>query len=95
MRKRPWMRRARRGATVAALVAGALLAPDVASACPVCFGASDSPMAAGVNNGILVLLGIVVGVQGGLVALFVSIRRRARDVRERKDSLQVINGGPR
>lgn len=93
MRKENGKRRARRGAAMAGLVLGALLVPDAASACPVCFGATDSPMAAGVNNGILVLLGIVVAVQFGLVALFVSIRRRARDVRERKDSLEVINGG--
>lgn len=89
------MSKVRKSVPALALVVGALLTPESAWACPVCFGATDAPMAAGVNNGILVLLGIVVAVQCGLVALFVSIRRRADDVRERKDSLEVINGGGR
>jgi hypothetical protein len=85
----------KRRLTIGILVAAAaaLLAVEPALACPVCFGASDSPMATGVNNGILVLLGFVGAVQIGFVALFVSIRRRTRDYQDRKDSFSVINGG--
>lgn len=78
-------------ATTTALLA--LAGPEVAHACAVCFGAADAPMTHGLNNGILVLLGFVAVVQGGFVALFVSIRRRARQVRERKESFEIIDGG--
>ena len=69
--------------------------PEPAAACPVCFGATDSPMAQGVNNGVFFLLAIVGMVQLGFVALFVSVRRHAKDYQERKDSFEVINGGLR
>ena len=38
------------------IAAATLLFPRLASACPVCFGASDGPMLAGSNMGILALL---------------------------------------
>ena len=66
-----------------------------ALACPVCFGATDSPMAAGMNNGIFFLLGIIGMVQIGFVALFVSFRRRGKDYQDNADILEVINGGVR
>ena len=77
------------------IVAAAVLmiAPGVAQACAVCYGATDSAMTEGVNNGILVLLGVIATVQVGFVALFVSIRQRARQERLRKKSLELINGG--
>ncbi len=81
-----------------ALAAVALVAFGAAApvfACPVCFGASDDPMAAGMNNGIFFLLGVIAMVQVGFVALFISLRRRSRDYYERKESLEVINGGVR
>lgn len=80
------------GVFVGALVASAA---GPAMACPVCFGASDSPMAAGMNNGIFFLLGVIGMVQIGFVALFVSFRRRGKAYQERKDSFEVINGGAR
>ncbi len=80
------------GLLVGALTIGAT-AP--AMACPVCFGASDSPMAAGMNNGIFFLLAVIGMVQVGFVALFVSFRRRGKAYQERKESLEVINGGAR
>ncbi len=79
---------------VAVLIAVAVLgAAEPAMACPVCFGQSDSPMAQGVNNGIFFLLGIIGTVQIGFVALFVSFRRRGKELQERKDSFEVISGG--
>ncbi len=80
-----------------ALVLGAVVLgiAQPAMACPVCFGASDSPMAAGMNNGIFFLLGIIGTVQIGFVALFVSFRRRGTAYREHKESFEVIDGGAR
>ena len=85
----------RRSRLVFALFAAALVlgAAAPAAACPVCFGASDDPMAAGMNNGIFFLLGVIGMVQIGFVALFVSFRRRGKAYQERKDSFEVINGG--
>lgn len=81
---------------LAATVAGVVLgAAQPAAACPVCWGASDSPMATGMNNGIFFLLGIIGMVQIGFVALFVSFRRRAKHYQERKDTFELINGGVR
>jgi len=48
----------------------------MALACPVCFGASDAPMAVGMNWGVLTLLGITVLVLGGCAAFFVNLVRR-------------------
>ena len=47
-------------------------------ACPVCFGASDSPMAAGMNAGVTVLLGVTLLV---LSALGLGVRRIAASQR--------------
>lgn len=67
-----------------------------ALACPACFGAmgeTESPMAEGMNNGILVLLGVVGVVQGGFAAFFVALWRRQKRRRERKESFDLIDGG--
>ena len=82
-----------RHALVVGLVAGAWALPESAGACTVCFGGDDSALAQGMNNGILVLLGVVGIVQGGLVAMFYSFWRRARNLRTRRDSFQVLDGG--
>ncbi len=79
---------------VAALISVAVLgAAEPAMACPVCFGQSDSPMAQGMNNGIFFLLGVIGAVQIGFVALFVSFRRRGKELQERKNSFEIISGG--
>ena len=63
------------------LVAGALVAmalhPSSLFACAACYGASDSPMAKGMNWGILSLLGVVVMVLGSLASFFVFIGKKA------------------
>lgn len=64
-------------------------------ACPVCYGASSSPMAKGTNNAIWFLLGVVFFVQLGFVALFWSFWRRATDVRKRREHFQLIKGTAR
>ena len=65
---------------------------EAASACPVCFGDPNSPMAKGTANGIWVLLGIVGTVQVGFVALFVNFWKRARDIRKLRESFKVVDG---
>ena len=47
-------------------------------ACPVCFGAEETTMMAGTRLGIMVMLAITVAVQGGFVAFFLYLRRRAK-----------------
>jgi hypothetical protein len=49
-----------------------------ALACPVCFGAPDSPQVKGMQMGILVLLAITVAVLGSFAAFFLYLRRRQK-----------------
>lgn len=66
-----------------------------AGACAVCYGDPDSAMTAGLNNAVLFLLGIVGIVQGGLIALFLSFRRRMKSRERRRAALRLIEGGAR
>lgn len=54
-----------------------LLAPRLVLACAACYGQSDSAMAAGMNWGILSLLGMIVFVLGGVAGFFVFLARRS------------------
>ncbi len=60
------------------LVLLVLAAPRVALACPVCFGASDSPLAVAANTGIVAMLVVVVFMLAGFASFFVYLNRRAR-----------------
>ena len=83
-----------RGWIVAAIVVLAGMAvSEAAVACAVCYGAEDSSMTAGMNNAILLLLGVGALVQGGFVALFLSLRKRARRERSQGRKLQAMHGG--
>jgi hypothetical protein len=64
----------RRLALTGALVA----APRAALACPVCFGQSDSPLAKGVNMGVLFLLGTITAVLIGFASFMIYLARRAK-----------------
>jgi heme/copper-type cytochrome/quinol oxidase subunit 2 len=59
--------------TVAMLMA----LPQWASACTACAGASDSPLAWGMNAGIMTLLGVILSVLVGIVVFFVHVGRRS------------------
>jgi hypothetical protein len=61
----------------AGLVAVALFHPQSLPACAACYGASDSPLAQGMNWGIAALLVVVGGVLAGISLFFVHISRRA------------------
>lgn len=56
------------------------LVPRAGHACAACYGASDSPMAAGMNWGIMVLLGMIAGVLGGIATCFIVLARRSQRV---------------
>ena len=72
-----------RKSSVVVLAAAVLtLAPVPVWACPVCFGATDSPIASALNLAILALLGITCAVLGGFVAFFVYLAKRAKLARE-------------
>jgi hypothetical protein len=47
-------------------------------ACPVCFGALETPLIDGARLGILVLLAITLAVQAGFVGFFLYLRKRAK-----------------
>jgi hypothetical protein len=70
-----------------------LLVPSIASACPVCYGSPDSPMTKSSNNAIMFLLGVVGFVQVGFIALFWSFWRRAKELRRRRESFEILDGG--
>ncbi len=82
----------RRVALTLVLVLGTTAA---SAACPVCVGDTDSQMAQGTNNAILFMLAMVGLVQGGLIALFVSVRRRTKELDRRRKQFQLIEGGAR
>jgi hypothetical protein len=47
-------------------------------ACPLCFGAEETPLIDGAKLGVLVMLGVLFAVQGAFVAFFLYLRKRAR-----------------
>ena len=76
------------GGIVAALV---VCASRATLACPICFGASDAPMAIGMNWGVLTLLGVTAVVLGSFATFFVRLVRRA----EALGPADTAAGGPR
>jgi hypothetical protein len=55
-----------------------LTAPRALLACAVCFGQSDSPLAAGINDGIFLMLGLIAVFWIAFGSFFIYLRRRAR-----------------
>jgi heme/copper-type cytochrome/quinol oxidase subunit 2 len=68
---------ARVGGLLSLLVVALLGAPAGAWACAACYGASDAPMARGMNWGIFSLLGIIVVVLLAVAGFFVFLGRKA------------------
>jgi hypothetical protein len=68
-----------------------LLAPNSALGCAVCFGASDAPMAKGMNIGILFMLGLVGAVLSTFTVFFVYLGTQAKRASRRQvsEELQV------
>ena len=59
-----------------ALLLVLILFAEIARACPSCYGANDSPMAAGMNMAIFTMLGITGAVLAAIVAFFIFMWRR-------------------
>jgi hypothetical protein len=62
------------------LVISLAMHADSLRACTACYGQSDSPMAAGMNWGIMSLLVVVGVVLGGVASFFVYLAKRAASV---------------
>ena len=75
-----------------AFVAAAL--PTAANACPVCFGGASGG-GNGINAAIFFLLAVVGLVQIGFVALFYGFWRRAKELRRKRESFRLLEGGAR
>jgi hypothetical protein len=71
----------RKTLTCAAAITLATLQPPPLFACAACYGASDSPMAQGMNWGILTLLGVILSVLTMVAAFFVHIGRSSAKLR--------------
>jgi hypothetical protein len=77
-------RSSRRGWLAAAATAALILigGSSPVYACPVCFGAEETHLIDGAKLGILVLLAITLSVQGGFLAFFLYLRKRAKRIAE-------------
>lgn len=65
---------------ITATAAGVLVGGSTSLlACPLCFGAEETPIIDATKLGIVVLLAITLAVQGGFVAFFLYLRKRAKD----------------
>ena len=60
-----------------AIVAGCIGAAPSALACATCYGESDSPLAAGVNWGIMTMIVVAYSVLFSIIGFFVFVARRA------------------
>ena len=89
-----WSTARPRNLATALLVLAILFVSPSLFACPVCFGGPSS-LSKGMDTAILFLLSIVGLVQLGFVALFWTFWRRAKELRRRRDSFQIIEGGAR
>jgi hypothetical protein len=72
---KPWRKRV--VMTAAAVVIGG---GSSVLACPLCFGAAETPMIDGANLGVVALLGVTLTVQGAFVAFFLYLRYRAKRI---------------
>jgi hypothetical protein len=72
---KPWRRRALTTAAFVTFVGGSSVL-----ACPVCFGAEETSMIDGAKLGVLVMLAVLFAVQGGFVAFFLYLRKRAKRI---------------
>lgn len=66
-------------------------------ACPVCFGAEETSMIDGAKLGVLVMLAILFAVQGGFLAFFLYLRKRAKRIAdiELDTEWSELQGAPR
>jgi hypothetical protein len=73
--------RLRRGIRTAIMTAGAvMIGSSTILACPLCFGAEETPMIDGAKIGVLVMLTITFTVQGAFLGFFLYLRKRAKRI---------------
>lgn len=60
-------------------------------ACATCFGASDSPMAKGMNWGIFTLLAVIILMLTGIALFFIFLARRSAEVSPFPEQLPLEN----
>jgi len=65
-----------------ATVAVILFGSSSVLACPMCFGAEETSMIDGTKLGVLVMVAVTLAVQGGFVAFFLYLRKRAKNFAE-------------
>jgi len=73
-----------------------LALPRIAAACATCFGDPQAPMTQGLNNGILMLLGVVGVVYVGIGKVMWEFRKRSKKLEEQQPArtrLRLIHGG--
>lgn len=58
----------------------AVISTPSALACATCFGASDSPMAKGMNWGIFSLLAVIVCMLSGIASFFVFLAKKSAQI---------------
>ena len=80
----------------AAIFGTLLLAlPRIAAACATCYGAPDAPMTRGMNNAILMLIGVVGLVYVGIGKVIWDFRKRSKRLAEKqgiRPRLRLIRG---
>ena len=80
----------------AAMVGMLLLAlPRIAAACATCYGAPDAPMTKGMNNAVLLLMGVVGLVYVGIGKVIWDFRKRSKRLAEKqgiRPHLRLIRG---
>jgi len=69
-----------------------LAVPRLALACPVCFGQNDSPLGIAMNDGIVLMLGVVVSVLACFAAFFIHLMRRAKFAEQLSQSTDAGHG---
>lgn len=79
---------------VLALVACAFC-PASALACAACFGKSDSPLADGMNMGILALLGVITAVLCGFAGFFIFLGRQSAKHHARLSGTELAENNTR
>lgn len=91
------MRRRLAGTTTAIMAGTAWLAlPRLAAACATCYGDPQAPMTQGMNNAILMLLGVVGVVWVGVGKVIWDFRQRSKRLEEQQPArprLRLIHGG--
>ena len=79
------------GFSIILAICATVLGVSSALSCPVCFGANDSPMNAGMNAALLVMLGITGVVLSTIGAFFLMMWRRHRRSRVRISEVSSVN----